>query len=268
MMMVATVKQDTLKIGEVELQSRLLVGTGKFASYDLIPEVIKAAGTQVVTVALRRVDWDTPGENMLDYMPRKVIVMPNTSGARNASEAVRIARIAREAGCGNWIKIEVIADQRYLLPDNYETLKATEILVREGFVVLPYMSPDLSAAKRMAEAGAAAIMPLGAPIGSNRGLKTKELVRIMVEELPLPVIVDAGIGKPSEAAEAMEMGAAAVLVNTALATATNPVLMAEAFGKAVAAGRLAFLAGPGASRVEASASSPLTGFLNEKRHEA
>jgi thiazole synthase len=254
---------DILKIGGAELKSRLLVGTGKFASYDLIPEVIKASGSQVVTVALRRVDLDTPNENMLEYLPPDVIVMPNTSGARNAAEAVRIARIAREAGCGNWVKIEVITDQRYLLPDNFETLKATEILAKEGFVVLPYMSPDLAAAKRMAEAGAAAVMPLGAPIGTNRGIKTRELVRIMIEEIDLPVIVDAGIGKPSEAAEALEMGAAAVLVNTALATAENPVLMAAAFGKAVEAGRLAFLSGPGAVRETASASSPLTGFLTQ-----
>jgi thiazole synthase len=258
-----TAARDTLKIGGVELESRLLVGTGKFASYDLVPEVIKAAGSQVVTVALRRVNWDNPDENMLEYLPREVIVMPNTSGARNAAEAVRIARIARESGCGDWVKIEVIADQRYLLPDNFETLKATEILAGEGFVVLPYMSPDLAAGKRLAEAGAAAVMPLGAPIGSNRGIKTKELVRIMIEELTLPVIVDAGIGKPSEAAEAMEMGAAAVLVNTALSIAENPVMMAAAFRKAVAAGRLAHLAGPGATRTIASASSPLTGFLGD-----
>ncbi|HYH04242.1 MAG TPA: thiazole synthase [Bacillota bacterium] len=252
---------DLFQIGGIKLHSRLLVGTGKFASHDLIPEVIKASGTQVVTVALRRVDLDTPGENMLDYIAKDVIVMPNTSGARNATEAVRIARIAREASGSNWVKIEVISDQRYLLPDNFETLKATEVLAKEGFIVLPYMSPDLMAAKRMVEAGAAAVMPLGAPIGSNRGLKTKELVRIMVEELELPVIVDAGIGKPSEAAEAMELGAAAVLVNTAIAVADNPVAMAEAFGLAVTAGRLAFLSGPGAVREEASASSPLTGFL-------
>jgi thiazole synthase len=255
------VENDVLKIGKMELRSRLLVGTGKFASYDLLPEVVRVSATQVVTVALRRVDWDTPSENMLEYLPKEVIVMPNTSGARNAAEAIRIARIAREAGCGDWVKIEVITDQRYLLPDNFETLKATEILAKEGFVVLPYMSPDVAAAKRMADAGAAAVMPLGAPIGSNRGLKTKELVRIMVEEIELPVIVDAGIGKPSEAAEAMELGAAAVLVNTAIATAENPVLMAEAFAQAVTAGRLAFLAGPGATGEIANASSPLTGFL-------
>jgi thiazole synthase len=188
-------------------------------------------------------------------------MMPNTSGARDAAEAVRIARIARAAGTCNWIKIEIISDQKYLLPDNYETIKAVEILAKEGFAVLPYMSPDLMAARRMVDAGAAAIMPLGSPIGSNRGLKTRELVRILIEEIKLPVIVDAGIGRPSEAAEAMEMGAAAVLVNTAIATADNPVLMAEAFAQAVEAGRKAYLSGPGATREFASASSPLTGFL-------
>lgn len=252
---------DKLKIGGVELDSRLFVGTGKFADYNLIPKVIEASKTQVVTVALRRVDFDNKGENMLEFLPKNVIIMPNTSGARNSAEAVRIARIAREAGCGNWIKIEVINDQKYLLPDNFETIKAIEILAKEGFVVLPYMSPDLEAAKRMAAAGAAAIMPLGAPIGTNRGLKTKELVQILISEIALPVIVDAGIGKPSEAAEAMEMGAAGVLVNTAIATADNPVLIAEAFGQAVEAGRKAYLAGPGATQQFAIASSPLTGFL-------
>lgn len=254
---------DKLKIGGVELDSRLFVGTGKFADYNLIPKVIKASKTQVVTVALRRVDFDTKGENMLEYLPKDVIIMPNTSGARNATEAVRIARIAREAGCGNWVKVEVITDQKYLLPDNFETIKAIEVLAKEGFVVFPYMSPDLMAAKRMADAGAAAIMPLGAPIGTNRGLKTKELIQILISEIDLPIIVDAGIGRPSEAAEAMEMGAAAVLVNTAIATANNPVLIAEAFGQAVEAGRKAYLAGPGATQQVASASSPLTGFLRD-----
>jgi len=254
---------DKLEIGGTKLDSRLFVGTGKFADYNLIPRVIKASKTQVVTVALRRVDFDTKGENMLEYLPKNVIIMPNTSGARNATEAVRIARIAREAGCGNWIKIEVINDQKYLLPDNFETIKTIEILAKEGFVVLPYMSPDLEAAKRMANAGAAAIMPLGAPIGTNRGLKTKELIQILISEIDLPIIVDAGIGRPSEAAEAMEMGAAAVLVNTAIATANNPVLIAEAFGQAVEAGRKAYLAGPGATQQVASASSPLTGFLRD-----
>ncbi|EAX48026.1 thiazole biosynthesis family protein [Thermosinus carboxydivorans Nor1] len=254
---------DVLKIGDKELTSRLFLGTGKFASNKLIPEAVAASGAQVVTVALRRVDLDSSDENILNYIPKNCILMPNTSGARNAEEAVRIARLARAAGCGNWVKIEVISDNRYLLPDNYETIKATEILAAEGFVVLPYMSPDLMAAKRLAEAGAAAVMPLGAPIGSNRGLKTKELIRILIEEIPLPIIVDAGIGRPSEAAEAMELGAAAVLVNTAIATAADPVAMAKAFGLAVAAGRTAYLAGPGAVQQYASASSPLTGFLRE-----
>lgn len=256
---------DRLEIGGLQLESRLFIGTGKFSDYGVLPAVIRASRAQVVTVALRRVDFDNPGENMLDYIPSHVITMPNTSGARNAAEAVRIARIAREAGCGNWVKIEIITDQRYLLPDNFETVKAIEILAREGFVVLPYMSPDLMAGRRMAEAGAAAIMPLGAPIGTNRGLRTRELIQIMIAEIDLPIIVDAGIGKPSEAAEAMELGAAAVLINTAIATAENPVAMAEAFGLAVDAGRKAYLAGPGATATDrfARASSPLTGFLSE-----
>ena len=255
---------DKLVIGGREVESRLFIGTGKFARYDLIPQAIKAAKAQVVTVALRRVDFCTPEENMLKYLPENIILMPNTSGARTAAEAVRIARIAREAGCGNWVKIEIITDQKYLLPDNFETVKAIEVLAKEGFVVLPYMSPDLMAAKRMADAGAAAIMPLGAPIGTSRGLKTRELVQVLISEISLPIIVDAGIGRPSEAAEAMEMGAAAVLVNTAIATADDPVLMAEAFGQAVEAGRKAYLAGPGALRRFAEASSPLTGFLRNE----
>lgn len=255
---------DKFIIGGKEIESRLFIGTGKFVRYDLIPQVIMAAKAHVVTVALRRVDFGNPGENMLEYLPKNVIVMPNTSGARDAQEAIRIARIARAAGCGNWVKIEVISDQKYLLPDNFETLKAIETLVKEGFTVLPYMSPDLMAARRMADAGAAAIMPLGAPIGTNRGLKTRELVQILISEINLPVIVDAGLGKPSEAAEAMELGAAAVLVNTAIATADDPILMAQAFGEAVAAGRKAYLAGPGASRQFAEASSPLTGFLRNE----
>ena len=255
--------RDILKIGGQEIISRLFLGTGKFSSNKLIPQVVEASGSQVVTVALRRVDLEYEEENIAAYVPKECILMPNTSGARNAGEAVRIARLARAAGCGNWVKIEVISDNRYLLPDNYETIKATEILAAEGFVVLPYMSPDLMVAKKLVEVGAAAVMPLGAPIGSNRGLKTKELVRILIEEIPLPVIVDAGIGRPSEAAEAMEMGAAAVLVNTAVATASNPVAMARAFGLAVEAGRIGHLAGPGETQEYARASSPLTGFLRE-----
>ena len=254
--------EDKLIIGGTEVNSRLFVGTGKFPNNRLIPAAIEASGAKVVTVALRRVDLEAEEENMLNYIPKECILMPNTSGARNAEEAVRIARLSRASGCGNWIKIEVVSDNKYLLPDNFETIKATEILVREGFVVLPYMSPDLMAAKRLADAGAAAVMPLRAPIGTNKGLKTREMVKILVDEIHLPVIVDAGIGKPSEAAEAMELGAAAILVNTAIATAGDPVMMAEAFGLAVKAGRKAYLAGTGAVMEYAEASSPLTGFLD------
>ncbi|MCM8900174.1 thiazole synthase [Caldicoprobacter algeriensis] len=252
---------DKLVIAGQELSSRLFIGTGKFPSHRVIPEVINRSGAQVVTVALRRVNLDYPEENMLNYIPEGCIIMPNTSGARNAEEAVRIARIARAACGSNWIKIEVINDNKYLLPDNYETIKATEILAKEGFIVLPYMSPDLIAARRLRDAGAAAVMPLGAPIGTNKGLKARELIKIMIDEIDLPVIVDAGLGRPSHAAEAMEMGAAAVLVNTAIATADDPVTMAEAFALAVKAGRMAYLAGMGVVKEYAEASSPLTGFL-------
>jgi len=219
------------------------------------------SGAQVVTVALRRIDFDSDEENMLRYIPKDCILMPNTSGARNAEEAVRIARLARASGCGNFIKIEVISDNRYLLPDNLETIKATEILVKEGFIVLPYMNPDLMDARRLKDAGAAAVMPLGAPIGTNKGLKTREMIKILIDEIDIPVIVDAGIGKPSDACEAMELGADAVLVNTAIATAGDPVVMAEAFANAVIAGRKAYLSGLGPVKEYAEASSPLTGFL-------
>lgn len=252
---------DKLIIGGKEISSRLFIGTGKFPDNRIIPQVVKSSGAQVVTVALRRIDFDSEEENMLNYIPEGCILMPNTSGARNADEAVRIARLARATGCGNWIKIEVVSDNKYLLPDNFETIKATEILANEGFVVLPYMSPDLMAAKMLKKAGAAAVMPLGAPIGTNKGLKTKELVKILIDEIDLPIIVDAGLGKPSEAAEAMEMGASAVLVNTAITTAGDPVKMVEAFGYAVLAGRKAFLSGTGVVKDFAEASSPLTGFL-------
>ena len=254
---------DLLEIGGKEFKSRLLLGTGKFFSNMIIPDVIKAAQSEIVTVALRRIDPEKQNENIVTFINNDITLMPNTSGARNAEEAVRIAKLSKALGYGNFIKIEVISDNRYLLPDNFETIKATEILVKEGFTVLPYMSPDLMAAKKLVEAGAAAVMPLGAPIGTNRGLRTKELVRILIEEIPLPIIVDAGIGKPSEAAEALEMGAAAVLVNTAIATAGDPINMADAFRMAVEAGRKAYLAGPGQTQEYASASSPLTGFLNE-----
>jgi thiazole synthase len=251
---------DKLVIGGISLNSRLFVGTGKYSSNKIIPDIIKASGTEVVTAALRRVNFSDAEENILSYT-KGCVIMPNTSGARNAEEAIRLARIARAAGCGDWVKIEVISDNKYLLPDNYETLKATEVLAKDGFIVLPYMNPDLMDARRMVDVGAAAIMPLGSPIGSNRGIRTKEIIRILIEEIKVPIVVDAGIGKPSDAAEAMEMGADAVLINTALATAGDPVLMAEAFKLAVEGGRKGYLAKLGSEKVYAEASSPLTGFL-------
>lgn len=254
---------EPLILGGRELTSRLFIGSGKYAADAQIPDILARSGSQVITVALRRVDLSNPDHNILAHIPPEVQLLPNTSGARTAEEAIRLARLARAAGCGNWIKIEVISDQKYLLPDGYETVKATETLAAEGFVVLPYVSPDLMVAKALVNAGAAAVMPLGAPIGTNRGLQTKELIRILIEEIPLPVIVDAGIGKPSHACEAMEMGAAACLLNTAIASAADPLLMAEAFAHSVSAGRKAYLAGAGAVRRYAAASSPLTGFLAE-----
>jgi thiazole synthase len=256
--------EDILKIGDRSIKNRLFIGTGKFSSYSLMKKALEASQAEVVTVALRRVDDTSKTDNILDYIPKGCILMANTSGARNADEAVRIARLAKASGGGNWIKIEVIADNKYLLPDNMETLKATEILVKEGFVVLPYMSPDLSMARRLADAGAAAVMPLGSPIGSNRGVKTRELIEIMVREIKAPVIVDAGIGKPSDACECMEMGCAAVLINTAIAIASDPVNIASSFNMAVKAGRLAYLSGIPFGFMQPSASSPLTGFLREE----
>lgn len=255
---------DRLSIGNVTLNSRLFIGTGKYGTDEVIPLVAEASGAEVITVALRRVDLGNPKENVLARIPSHMRLLPNTSGARTAGEAIRIARLARAAGCGDWIKIEVISDTRHLLPDGYETSKATEVLAQEGFTVLPYMNPDLYVARDLVNAGAAAIMPLGAPIGTNRGLQTREMIRILIEEITLPVIVDAGIGRPSQACEAMEMGAAACLVNTAIATAGNPVRMAKAFGEAVRAGRNAWLAKTGpVLQSGAAASSPLTGFLGE-----
>jgi thiazole synthase len=256
--------EDILNIGGKAIKSRLLVGTGKFASYSLMKEALEASETEIVTVAVRRVDSSSKTDNIIDYIPKRCIIMANTSGARNADEAVRIARLAKASGAGSWVKIEVINDNKYLLPDNIETLKATEVLVKEGFTVLPYMSPDLTMARRLADAGAAAVMPLGSPIGSNRGLRTRELVEIMVKEIKVPVIVDAGIGSPSDACECMEAGCAAVLINTAIAIADDPVNTARAFNMAVKAGRLAYLSGMPSGSVNASASSPLTGFLREE----
>lgn len=253
---------DELEIGGEKLLSRLFTGTGKYSSDDLIAPVAKASGTQVITVALRRLDFNSKDYNMLDYIPAGIKLLPNTSGARTAEEAVRIAELARAAGCGNWVKIEVISDSTYLLPDGYETAKATEILTERGFQVFPYINADLYVARSCRDAGAAAVMPLGSPIGSNRGIRCTEMIRILIEEIDLPIIVDAGIGKPSDAAMAMEMGAAACLVNTAIASAGDPVLMSEAFRNAVNAGRKAYLAGTGTVREKACASSPLTGFLH------
>ncbi|MEG2139291.1 MAG: thiazole synthase [Bilophila sp.] len=255
---------DSLVIGGVTLRSRLFIGTGKYGTDDCIPDVVAASGAHVITVALRRVDLGHTQDNVLSHIPPTMQLLPNTSGARTADEAVRIAHLSRAAGCGDWIKIEVMSDTRHLLPDGYETAKATERLVKEGFIVLPYMNPDLYVARDLVNAGAAAVMPLGAPIGSNRGLQTREMIRILIEEIHLPIVVDAGIGKPSHACEAMEMGAAACLVNTAIATAGDPVRMAAAFGAAVRAGRDAWLAKAGAVLHHgASASSPLTGFLHD-----
>ena len=255
-------KDDKFILGGHEFTSRFILGSGKY-SLNLIKAAVENAGAEIITLALRRAATGNV-ENILDYIPKGVTLLPNTSGARNADEAVRIARIARAAGCGDFVKVEVIADSKYLLPDNYETCKATEILAKEGFVVMPYMYPDLYAARDLVNAGAACVMPLAAPIGTNKGLCTREFIRILVEETELPVIVDAGIGKPSQACEAMELGAAAVMANTAIATAGNITAMAEAFKHAIIAGRQAYLAGMG--RVlddRAAASSPLTGFLHD-----
>lgn len=259
---VKTDLNDPLRIGGAALGCRLFVGTGKYGDDALIPGIVAASGCEVVTVALRRVDIGHPSDNILAHIPSGVHLLPNTSGARDAGEAVRIARLARAAGCGDWVKIEVISDSRHLLPDGYATARATEILAKEGFTVLPYINADLYVARDLVQAGAAAVMPLGAPIGSNRGLKTREMIRILIEDIDLPVIVDAGLGAPSHACEAMEMGAAACLVNTAIATAGDPTRMARAFADAVRAGREAFLAGTGRVLTGgAAASSPLTGFL-------
>ena len=253
---------DKLVLGGHEFTSRFILGSGKF-SLDLVKACIEKADAQIITLALRRAN-DGGLANILDYIPDNVTLLPNTSGARNADEAVRIARLSRELGCGDFVKIEIMRDSKYLLPDNFETIKATEILAKEGFVVMPYMYPDLNVARDLANAGAACIMPLGAPIGSNKGICTKEFIQILIDEIDLPIIVDAGIGRPSQACEAMEMGAAAVMANTAVATAGDVEIMAEAFKKAIEAGRMAYLSGLGRTLTKgASASSPLTGYLRD-----
>ncbi|WP_305043517.1 thiazole synthase [Geoalkalibacter sp.] len=255
---------DDLIIAGRRFHSRLLVGTGKFSSNAAMVAAMEGSGCEIVTVALRRVDIDNPGDSMLAHIDRaKYLLLPNTSGARDAEEAVRLARLARAAGCEPWVKLEVTPDPYYLLPDPVETLKAAQILVKEGFVVLPYINADPVLAKHLQEAGTATVMPLGAPIGTNRGLRTRDQIAIIIEQAVVPVVVDAGLGAPSHAAEAMELGADAVLVNTALAVARDPGAMGAAFKKGVEAGRQGFLAGLGEQREKAEASSPLTGFLRD-----
>lgn len=256
-------EKDDLIIGGHAFQSRFILGSGKY-SLDLIEAAIRDAGAQIITLAVRRANTKDR-ENILDHIPKGVTLLPNTSGARDAGEAVRIARLARELGCGDFVKIEIMRDTKYLLPDDQETIRATEVLAKEGFVVMPYVHPDLNVARDLVNVGAAAVMPLAAPIGSNKGLAAREFIQILIDEIDLPVIVDAGIGRPSQACEAMEMGAAAVMANTALATAGNVPLMAAAFGQAVRAGRRAYRAGLGRVLTRgASASDPLTGFLRDQ----
>jgi thiazole synthase len=252
---------DTFTLGGREFHSRFILGSGKY-DLKLIQAAVEQGGAEIITIAVRRANTK-PTESVLDFIPKGVTLLPNTSGARTADEAVRIARLARAMGCGDFVKIEIMRDAKYLLPDNAETIRATELLVKEDFTVLPYMYPDLYAARQLQEVGAAAVMPLAAPIGSNRGLETRAFIQILIDEIDLPVIVDAGIGKPSQACEAMEMGAAAIMANTAIATAGNVPAMAAAFKDAINAGRNAYLAGLGRTLARgASASDPLTGFLH------
>jgi thiazole synthase len=258
-------KPDKLKIAGREFTSRLMVGTGKFASNALMAAALEASGAEIVTVALRRADLSgrhDPSADILEFIdPAKYLLLPNTSGAMDAAEAVRLARLAAAAGLPRWVKLEIHPDPRYLLPDPIETLKATEILAAEGFVVLPYINADPVLAKRLEDAGAATVMPLGSPIGSNRGIETRSQIEIIIEQARIPVVVDAGIGVPSHAALAMEIGASAVLINTAIAIAADPVRMARAFRKAVEAGREAWQIGLPAPAITASPTSPLTAFL-------
>jgi thiazole synthase len=256
---------EPLVIAGRAFTSRLLLGTGKFASHELMRDALGASGTEIVTVALRRADLSGTGDpfaDILDFIdPEKYLLLPNTSGAMNAEEAVRLARLAATAGLPRWVKLEIHPDPQYLLPDPVETLRATEILAAEGFTVLPYINADPVLAKRLEEAGAATVMPLGSPIGSNRGLETRAQISIIVEQARVPVIVDAGLGAPSHAAEALELGADAVLINTAIAVAEDPVAMARAFKMAVESGRLARESGLPAREETAIPTSPLTAFL-------
>ena len=253
--------QDTLTIAGRSFGSRLILGTGKYETFETMREAVLASGAEMVTVAVRRVDFDDPGADITSFLPEGVLLLPNTSGCETAEEAVRMARLARAGGLPDWVKLEVIPDPRYLLPDPVETLKAAETLVADGFTVLPYMLPDPVLAKKLEEAGCATVMPLAAPIGTGRGLKLRDAIRIMVEQSEVPVVVDAGLGAPSHAAEAMELGADAVLVNTAIARAEDPVAMAAAFKLAVGAGRQARLAGIMDEQETAVPSSPVGGTL-------
>jgi thiazole synthase len=252
---------DTLTIAGRSFDSRLILGTGKYEAFELMRAAIEASGAEMVTVAVRRIDFDEPGEDITSFLPEGILLLPNTSGCETAEEAVRMAKLARAGGLPDWIKLEVISDPRYLLPDPVETLKAAEALVAEGFTVLPYMLPDPVLAKRLEEAGCATVMPLAAPIGTGRGLKLRDSIRIMIEQAEVPVVVDAGLGAPSHAAEAMELGADAVLVNTAIARADDSVAMARAFRLAVDAGRAARLAGIMDEQETAAPSSPVSGMV-------
>lgn len=257
--------KDILKIGDRNFTSRLFVGTGKFSSPDIMLEAVKASGSEMITVAMKRVNMmNEATDEMLTHINREhVQLLPNTSGVRNAEEAVFAAQMSREIFGTNFIKLEIHPDPRYLLPDPIETLKATEALAKEGFIVLPYIQADPVLCRLLEEAGTAAVMPLGAPIGTNQGITTRSMLEIIIEQSNVPVVVDAGLGLPSHAADAMEIGADAVLVNTAIAVAGNPVVMAKAFAKAVQAGREAYLAGPAGIASAAAASSPLTSFLDQ-----
>jgi len=259
-------KPSKLKIADREFTSRLLLGTGKFASNELMRDALTASGTEIVTVALRRADLSgkhDPYANILEFIdPKRFLLLPNTSGARTAEEAVRLARLAASAGLPTWVKLEIHPDPRYLLPDPVETLSAATTLVKEGFTVLPYINADPVLAKRLQDIGTATVMPLGSPIGSNRGIETRPQIEIIIEQATVPVVVDAGLGAPSQAAEALEMGADAVLVNTAIAIASDPVRMAQAFKRAVEAGREAYEIGLGERQWTASATSPLTSFFS------
>lgn len=256
-----------LTIAGRSFRSRLILGTGKFSSPELMRDALEASGCEMVTVALRRADLSgrrDPFANILEFIdPARYLLLPNTSGAMNAEEAVRLARLARAAGLPHWVKLEIHPDPRYLLPDPIETFRAAEMLVQEGFVVLPYINADPVLAKRLQEIGTATVMPLGAPIGTNQGLRTRDQLQIIVEQATVPVVVDAGLGAPSHAAAALELGADAVLVNTAIAVAADPIGMAHAFKLAVEAGRLAFENGLAAAQGQASATSPLTAFVDQ-----